>query len=87
MSHDTASTPTPEQAEAVLRQRLCGRVRQLRVTVGADGIVLHGAAANYYGKQMAQHLAHQLLRLPIVANKIEVRSLSRQPADPGEEVR
>ena len=76
MNHETASTANAEQAEAVLRQRLCGRVRELRVVIGAEGVVLRGAAANYYGKQMAQHLAHQLLRLPIAANEIEVRSLA-----------
>jgi hypothetical protein len=87
MTDDTASTPTPEQVEAVLRQRLCGRVRELRVLVGAGGVVLHGATANYYGKQLAQHLAHELLRLPIAANKIEVRSLAPPAADAAGEVR
>ncbi len=76
MSHPTASTPITEQAEAVLRQRLCGRVRELKVVIRAEGIVLRGAAANYYGKQMAQHFAHQLLGLPIAANEIEVRSIT-----------
>jgi len=70
-----------EQAEAILKQRLRGRVRELRVLVRADGVVLRGAAANYYGKQMAQHMAHQLLRLPIVANEIEVRSISARVHD------
>jgi hypothetical protein len=85
MSDDTASTPNAEQAEAVLRQRLCGRVRELHVVIGAEGVVLRGAAANYYGKQLAQHLAHQLLRLPIAANEIEVRSLSaRGPDEPAD---
>ena len=81
MSDDTASTLSAEQAEAVLRQRLRGRVRQLRLLVGAEGVVLQGVAANYYGKQMAQHMAHQLLRLPIVANEIEVRSISARVHD------
>jgi hypothetical protein len=75
-----------EQAEAILKQRLRGRVRELRVLVRADGVVLRGAAANYYGKQMAQHMAHQLLRLPIVANEIEVCSISARSHDPPDEV-
>ena len=75
-----------EQAEAILKQRLRGRVRELRVLVRADGVVLRGAAANYYGKQMAQHYAHKLLGVPILANEIEVRSLdsSTTPGPPGE---
>jgi hypothetical protein len=80
MSNDVVSTLSTEQAEAMLRQRLCGRVRELRLLVRADGVVLQGASANYYGKQMAQHFAHTLLRLPIVANQIEVRSLDPSPA-------
>jgi hypothetical protein len=79
MSHDTGPTLDAEQAEAMLRQRLCGRVRALRVVVREDGLVLQGASANFYGKQMAQHLAHTLLRLPIVANEIEVRSIEALP--------
>jgi hypothetical protein len=76
MSEDVASSHGPEQVEEVLRQRLCGRVRQLRVLVRGEGVVLQGAAANYYGKQLAQHYAHKLFRLPIIANEIEVRSLA-----------
>jgi hypothetical protein len=79
MTDELVATLSSEQAEALLRQRLCGRVRQLRVLVRKDGVVLQGAAANYYGKQMAQHFAHKLLRLPIVANEIEVRSIVEPP--------
>ena len=79
MSNDTASTLSAEQAEAILRQRLCGRVRQLSLLIRAEGVVLRGAAANYYGKQMAQHLAHKLLGLPVLANEIEVRSIASSP--------
>jgi len=75
MSNDTDSPLSAEQAEAVLRQRLCGRVRHLRVHIRAEGVVLHGVAANYYGKQMAQHLAHKLLGIPVLANEIEVGSI------------
>jgi hypothetical protein len=86
MSNDTASTLSAEQAEAMLRDRLRGRVRHLRVLVRVEGVVLHGASANYYGKQMAQHYAHKLLGVPILANEIEVRSLdsSTTPGPPGE---
>jgi hypothetical protein len=81
MSDNAASTSNAEQVEAALRQRLRGRVRELRVVIHTEGIVLRGATANYYGKQLAQHLAHQLFRLPIVANEIEVRSIAVQEFD------
>jgi hypothetical protein len=76
MNTEATLTVSEEQAEAILRQRLCGRVRELRVRVSAEGVVLQGASANFYGKQMAQHLAHKLLGLTILANEIEVRSLA-----------
>jgi hypothetical protein len=77
MSDDTASTLSAEQADAVLRQRLRGRVRQLRLLVGAEGIVLQGVAANYYGKQLAQHHAHKLLGLLVRANESRSARLPR----------
>jgi len=83
MNTDADSTPRVGDAEAALRQRLCGRVRELRVVIRAEGVVLRGASANYYGKQLAQHLAHQLFRLPIFANEIQVHSISNPPADDG----
>jgi len=79
MSNDTGSTFGAEQAEAILRQRLCGRVQQLSLHIHAGGVVLRGAAADYHGKQLAQHHAHKLLGLPVLANEIEVRSRSSPP--------
>ncbi|HKI36613.1 MAG TPA: hypothetical protein VKA46_32450 [Gemmataceae bacterium] len=84
MRNHTDSTLSAEQAEAVLRQRLCGRVRHLRVHIRAEGVVLQGVAANYYGKQMAQHLAHKLLGMLVLTNEIEVRSFSSPPPGDGE---
>jgi hypothetical protein len=84
MSNDTASTLSVEQGEAILRERLCGRVRQLRLLIQAEGVVLQGITANYYGKQMAQHLAHKLLGLSILANEIEVRSIAALPPEDGD---
>jgi hypothetical protein len=83
MNNNTASASNTEQTEAVLRQRLCGRVRELQVVIGPKGVVLRGATANYYGKQLAQHVAHQLYRLPIAANEIEVRSITAWTPESG----
>jgi hypothetical protein len=76
MSDNVTPTLSAEQAEATLRQRLGGHIRELRVLIRAQVLVLQGVAVSYYGKQMAQHLAHKLLGLPIVANEIEVRSVA-----------
>jgi hypothetical protein len=83
MNSNGSSTPSAEQAEAILRQRLRVYIRELRVLVHAEGVVLQGAAVSYYGKQMVQHVAHQLFRLPIVANEIEVRSVTSPPPEDG----
>ena len=68
-------TPNPslEQAEAMLQQRLRGRVWELRVLSQEGGVVLQGQARNYYAKQMGQQIAMQELRLTVLANEIEVR--------------
>jgi hypothetical protein len=84
MSNDATLTLSSEQAEAILRQRLCGRVQHLRVFVHAEGVALHGVTANYYGKQMAQHFAHTLLGRAVLANKIEVRSITAPPPEDGD---
>lgn len=62
----------PEQLESLMQRRLGNRIRDLRVEVSADGIVLQGRTTTYHAKQLAQHAAMELSNLPIVANDIEV---------------
>jgi hypothetical protein len=73
----TANTEPPETEplEVLVRQWLSGRahVRELRVIVEAEGVVLEGRAASYYAKQLAQHAAIVVSGLPLRANRIEVR--------------
>jgi hypothetical protein len=61
-----------ERLEALVLRRIGNRVRELRVLVRRDGIVLQGRAPTYHAKQLAQHAAMELLSLPIAANEIEV---------------
>ena len=61
-----------ECVETLVQRRLGSRVRDLRVMVRPDGIVLQGRAATYHAKQLAQHAAMEVLRRPILANDIEV---------------
>jgi hypothetical protein len=72
MSTDAVPPPGAEEAEVILRQRLRGQFRELRVLVRPEGVVLQGSAVSYYSKQLAQHHAHKLFKLPILANEIEV---------------
>jgi hypothetical protein len=62
-----------EHLESQVQHRLGSRVRDLRVVIRQDGIILQGRAATYHAKQLAQHAAMELAELPILANDIEVR--------------
>jgi hypothetical protein len=61
-----------ERLEAQVLRRVGGRVRDLRVLVRHNGIILLGRSATYHAKQIAQHTAMELTGLPILANDIEV---------------
>lgn len=64
--------PQPEHLEALLLNRLGGRVRNLRIVVRDDGLILQGRAPTYHAKQLAQHAAMEVGGMPILANDIEV---------------
>ena len=61
-----------ERLESMLLRRLGNRIRDLRVVLLADGLILQGRTATYHAKQVAQHVAMEVADLPIVANDIEV---------------
>ncbi len=61
-----------ERLECLMQSRLGNRVRNLRVRVLADGLVLQGRTTTYHAKQLAQHAAMELAPTPILANDIEV---------------
>jgi cell wall assembly regulator SMI1 len=62
-----------EHLEMQLQRRLGSRVRELRVLVRHDGVVLKGWASTYHAKQLAQHAAMELADKRVLANDIEVR--------------
>ena len=65
--------PSVEQLEALVQRRLNGRVRDLRLLVRDQGLMLQGQTSTYYAKQLAQHAAIEIAGFPILANEIEVR--------------
>ncbi len=75
MSNTSTTAPQADQLEALIQRHLLGRirVRQLRVMVQEQGLVLQGCAPTYYAKQLAQHAAMEVSGLPILANEIEVQ--------------
>ncbi len=61
-----------EHLKHLVQRRLGSRVRDLRVIVRHDGVILQGRAATYHAKQLAQHAAMELGDLPILSNDIQV---------------
>jgi osmotically-inducible protein OsmY len=74
MNGDTTPKLTAEDAETILRQQLSGRILGLRVSIHEDRVILQGAAASYFVKQLAQHSAMKLFGLIRLVNEIEVRT-------------
>jgi hypothetical protein len=70
LAQDTMSTL--DQLENRVQVRLCGRIRNLRILLHDDGLVLCGFARTYHAKQLAQHAVMTETQLPILANEIEV---------------
>lgn len=62
---------------AAVQSRLPGRIRDLKVRIEGEQVVLSGVSSSYYVKQMAQHIAMRVLEVvalcPLV-NEIEVRA-------------
>jgi hypothetical protein len=61
-----------EYLELQLQRRLGSRVRNLRVLVKHDGVILQGRTSTYHAKQLAQHAAMELGDVRILSNEIEV---------------
>jgi hypothetical protein len=61
-----------EYLEGVVQRRLGTRVRNLRIVIRGEGIILQGRAATYHAKQLAQHAVMEVSAGPILANDIEV---------------
>ncbi len=61
-----------EHVEQLVRSRTGGMIRELRVEVLNDTIILTGRTATYYTKQLATHAALGLLQDATLTNDIEV---------------
>jgi hypothetical protein len=74
VENDTGLTTSDEAAalEALVYSRLGWRIRELRLVVSAEGVLLRGRSRTYYAKQLAQHVVMKAAGLPILANEIEV---------------
>ncbi len=60
------------ELEAHIECRLGGQIREFRLVIVDNGLLLRGHARTYYAKQLAQHAVMEATGLPILANEIEV---------------
>lgn len=61
-----------ERLEMLVQRRLGSRVRDFRIVLRPDGVILQGRATTYHAKQIAQHAVMEITNLSIVANDIDV---------------
>jgi hypothetical protein len=76
MEHPSVSI---DRLPELIRGRLRGLVKDLRVLSQGAGLVLRGRSRTYYGKQLAQEEIMKLIDRPIVSNEIEVSDTSSVP--------
>lgn len=55
-----------------INARTGGHVRDLKIDVTSNGIILTGTAPTYYAKQLATHAAFEELNGELVENAIDV---------------
>ena len=59
--------------ERIVRCRTGGRIRDLRVDVSEEQVVISGVATTYYAKQLVTHAALDEIPGRVLTNKIEVQ--------------
>jgi hypothetical protein len=69
---DTSCKNDNDALEERVERRLAGRVRNFRLLVRANGMILQGQASSFHVKQLAQHALMKATSAPILANEIEV---------------
>jgi hypothetical protein len=60
------------EVEAAIKRRCGWLIRDLRVDVRDQRVVLRGRASSYYAKQLAQHSATTVGSLAVLENRIVV---------------
>lgn len=65
-----------EQLASTIRLRHRSHLRELTLVSTDDGIVLHGLALSFYGKQVAFHEAVNTGNLRVIGNQIRVQNRS-----------
>ncbi len=69
---ELAGQEIAQRVREELEAQLPGRIRQLRVTASEKFVLLSGSCVSYYTKQLAQHVAMELLGTERLVNNIAV---------------
>jgi hypothetical protein len=74
--------PQPDLRELATEILKClrGHLRELCLAVVPGGVVIHGVATSYYGKQLALHEVRLRCDLAVTANQISVEEVA-SPTD------
>lgn len=72
MIKDESTHSLCQQIRDRIQARLNSRIRDLRVEMSGDDIVISGRCANFHTKQLAQHAALDGLKNTHLDNRIEV---------------
>lgn len=68
--------------EEVVERRIGRRVRDFRVEIRGNGLILHGLAPTYHAKQLAQDAVMRASRRPLLSNRIAVARTTGAPELP-----
>ena len=74
---DQRSGLNMERLTEEIRAGLRSWIPTFRIEVRDDGLILHGQAISFYGKQVALHETRRRTGLPVIANLISVRAGQR----------
>jgi hypothetical protein len=69
---ELAGQEIAQRVRGELESQLLGRIRQLRVSATDKFVILTGSCNSYYTKQLAQHVAMELLDCEHLVNNIAV---------------
>jgi hypothetical protein len=64
--------PPEELLESLIQRRLGSRVRDFRLVIRPNGLILQGRTSTYHAKQLAQHAVMEMGQMPILSNDIVV---------------
>lgn len=76
----TEQSSAAAELAADIRWRHRNLLRELRIEVAEGGVILHGRAYSFYGKQVAQHEVLRRTGLVLLANRLVVAGPTGFPA-------